>query len=132
MFASNRLTEHNRPGDTTKLVAKAWKPWRKRLLATTLAADLASRIRYHSQHDENYSGLLIEIDNWTYGGKELLKLLAYALEMIAQQSAAQFKRAERDGTKRARKRFRNQLYEVDQIGQALGFEKLDWKKQLGS
>ncbi len=132
LYFPNKRALSSRPGDTTKMVAKAWRPWRKRVIAAKIIEGLAFEIQWHSQHDSDGSRLLWEIDDFDFGGEELQKRLESTLDTLAQKTAADFKAAERDGVKGDRKRLRNQFGAIDKIGQQLGFERLDWKKMLNS
>ena len=122
------LTEADRPGDTTRMVARLWKPWRKRILSTKLVPTLAAGIRWCTRQDDAHtSRKLVEIESWRFDGEELRKSLSSAALFVADEAATQFKLAEQDGTNRDRKRSRNQFYEADKIGQQLGFARLDWE-----
>jgi hypothetical protein len=122
MFYGSNLGRWNRPGDTTKLVAKAWRPLRKQLIA----AGVVDSLSWSIQNATNGTPLFREIEGWRFGGQELEKLLGNKLESMAHEAARNFHSAELDGCKRDQKRYRTQFYVIDNLGQKLGFEKLNW------
>ena len=125
LYGNCNLRTYDRPGDTTKMVAKAWRPLRKKiLLDTDVMPTLARSIKWADEQSELYK----EIERWQFGGKALEKLLALTLDVMAERAANSFKAVEIDGTKHDQKRYRNQFGLIDKIGQALGFERLDWKQ----
>ena len=116
-----------RLGDTTKLVAKAWRPWRTKVIASDLASKLGDAIQWHLQYDMVRTPLVNEIEGWSYGGEELRKKLESVHAKLADDVASSFRAAERDGTRKNRKRLRNEFGMLDKVGQKLGLAGLDWK-----
>ena len=127
LYSSNNLSEYDRPGDTSKMVAKEWKPLRKRLVAANVVSNFGSDIQWSHRTVAVNSPILKEIEHWQFSGSALENALGNLLERMAQKCAGSFQKAELDGTKREQRRLRKQFGEIDYLGQALGYEKLNWE-----
>ena len=128
IYAGSNLGKWNCPGDTARFVAKAWRPVRKKIIDSGLLTEMAGTIRYHHEKDPAGTPLVSEFANWQFAGKELEAVLTNAMGQLSRSAAAAVRRAERDGVKPDKKRFRNQFGQIDEVGQALGYEGLDWKQ----
>ncbi|MFA6190110.1 MAG: hypothetical protein WC711_01170 [Candidatus Staskawiczbacteria bacterium] len=122
------LGSNRRPGDTTRMVAKMWKPWRKKIVSSGVLSDFASTLKWRYKDAETGSILLRQIASYSFGGSELEIVLKSTLANLADEAVKNFQDEVLDGSKRGQQRHRQQFGQIDKIGQELGFEKLDWKR----